>query len=166
MVLALQRKMLENDIFQAVVKNTPLISIDICLVHENKILLGMRNNEPLMGKWFTPGGRIFKNEAWQESMRRIIFSELGLSIDHLPDFKLMGVWDHFYKNSAFDKNISTHYVNLPHYCMLKEKPKLYKDRQHDNFLWFDLEEVACKSSFHQYMQSYASWLININKNDM
>lgn len=158
--------MLDSTIFKSVVKNTPLVSIDICLVCEGKILLGKRNNQPLKGEWFTPGGRIFKNEPWQECIRRIADSELGLVIDDLASFKLMGVWDHFYENSMMDDKLSTHYVNLPHYYNLSEVPKLSIDHQHDELLWFDLYQVAATAEFHEYMQSYASWLISASiKND-
>ena len=163
MVMAQQQRMLEPDIFKSIVKNAPLVSIDLCLIHDGKILLGKRANEPLKGKWFTPGGRILKNEPWQECMRRVAYSELGIEIDDLPSLILMGVWDHFYENSAMDENISTHYLNLPHYCILEEKPSLYIDQQHNDLKWFDLDEVADKNNFHEYMQSYASWLIKVDK---
>lgn len=159
-------EMLDSHTFRTVVENTPLVSIDICLVYDNKMLLGRRNNEPLKGQWFTPGGRILKNESWQDCLRRVAYSELGLSVDHTGGFNLMGVWDHFYQNSAFAKGISTHYVNLPHYSLLKEQPILTADDQHDNLSWFDLEEIKDDESFHIYTQSYASWLINLeNKYD-
>lgn len=155
--------MLEPDTFKNIVTNAPLVSIDICLVHKKKLLLGKRTNEPLKGKWFTPGGRILKNEPWQECMRRVAYSELGLVIEDLPSFTLMGVWDHLYENSVMDENISTHYVNLPHYCILEERPSLSIDQQHNDLKWFDLVEVAGKNGFHEYMESYASWLIKVDK---
>lgn len=155
--------MLETAIFKSIVKNSPLVSIDLCLIHNGKILLGKRTNEPLKGRWFTPGGRILKNEPWQECMRRVAYSELGLAIEDLPSFTLMGIWDHFYENSVMDENISTHYVNLSHYCILEERPSLFIDQQHDDLKWFDLDEVAGKNNFHEYMQIYAAWLIKEGK---
>ena len=155
MVLAQHLRMLEPDIFKSIVENAPLVSIDLCLVYDGKILLGKRTSEPLKGKWFTPGGRVLKNEPWQKCMRRVAYSELGLVIDDLPCLKLMGVWDHLYENSVMDENISTHYVNLPHYCILEERPSLSIDQQHNELKWFDLDEVAGKNNFHEYMQSYA-----------
>lgn len=35
--------------------------------------------------------RIFKNEPWQECIRRVVGSELGITIKDPTDFKLMGV---------------------------------------------------------------------------
>ena len=100
--------MLDSQTFQTIVQSTPLVSIDFCLVCKGQILLGKRNKEPLRGQWFTPGGRIQKNESWQNALRRIALSELGMFVENLDVFELMGVWDHFYPNSMFDNKMSTH----------------------------------------------------------
>jgi len=155
--------MLETDVFKTIVANAPLVSIDICLIHNNRILLGKRINEPLKGRWFTPGGRIFKNETLQECLRRVADFELGIAIEDLPRLKLMGAWDHLYENSFIDQKISTHYVNLPHYCILRNGIELTKDQQHSDLSWFDLKEVAENKNFHEYIQNYASLLINLGK---
>ena len=91
--------MLDVRTFSTIVKNTPLISIDLCLVYEGKILLCERKNEPLKGRWFTPGGRIYKIETWQSALLRIAQTELGLRNNKIEDFALMGIWDHFYNNT-------------------------------------------------------------------
>ena len=158
--MAQQPKILEPEAFKFIIENTPLVSIDLCLVHKGYILLGKRNNQPLKGEWFTPGGRVFKNEPWQGCIQRVARSELGLSIRDPFCFRLMGVWDHFYEDSAMDENISTHYINLPHYLCLSERPDFSTDQQHRCVSWFELEKVAGNDDFHEYMQAYSSWLIN------
>ena len=152
--------MLELSKFKAVVENTPLVSIDFCLIFKGQILLGKRENDPLKAEWFTPGGRIYKNETWQHALLRILKSELGLDKVVVEDFTLMGVWDHFYENSTVGQGISTHYVNLPHYAEFQSKPKLTLDDQHGEFKWFDLAVVSNDQKFHPYMRNYASWLLN------
>jgi colanic acid biosynthesis protein WcaH len=152
--------MLSDDSFKTIIKNTPLVSVDLCLVSQKKLLLCKRNNEPLKGIWFTPGGRIFKNETWQNSLLRIAKSELGLKDVSLDSFRLMGIWDHFYNNSAIDEDTSTHYVNLPHYALFDQCPVITLDSQHGEFEWFDLSVVANDSFFHSYMRGYAKWLIS------
>ena len=151
--------MLDVQTFKTVVENTPLVSIDLCLVCDGQVLLGKLNNDPLKGEWFTPGGRIHKNEAWQDALLRIAEVELGLSGIAVEVFALMGVWDHFYNNSAVDQNTSTHYVNLPHYAEFKSKPQIALDDQHAEFKWFDLAVVSSDEKFHLYMRNYADWLL-------
>ena len=152
--------MLDVLTFKAVVENNPLVSIDLCLVCDGQLLLGKRTNEPLKGEWFTPGGRIHKNETWQDALLRIAEAELGLSGIAVEGFALMGVWDHFYNNSAVDQGISTHYVNLPHYAEFKSRPQITLDDQHAEIEWFDLSVVAKDEKFHLYIRNYASWLLN------
>ncbi len=152
--------MLDVQTFKTVIKNTPLVSIDLCLICNGQILLGKRRNEPLKGIWFTPGGRIHKNETWQDALLRIAESELGLSGISVEEFELMCVWDHFYGNSAVDQDLSTHYVNLPHYAEFKSKPDITLDDQHGEFQWFDLAVVSSDEKFHPYMRNYAGWLLN------
>ena len=134
------------------------MSIDLCVICEGHLLLGKRSNEPLKGIWFTPGGRIYKNEKWRDSLQRVALTELGLSVSKLKSFTLMGVWDHFYPNSMYDQSISTHYVNLPHYLYLNEKPIIRGDYQHTEFNWFDLEVIVGDDTFHPYIRNYADWL--------
>ena len=142
------------------------MSIDLCLICDGQLLLGKRNNDPLKGEWFTPGGRNHKNEAWQDALLSIAAVELGLSDIAVEDFALMGMWDHFYKNSALDQNISTHYVNLPHYAWFQSEPEITLDNQHCEFRWFDLPVVSSDKKFHLYMREYATWLLdNIGNTD-
>ena len=151
--------MLDAKTFRTVIENTPLVSIDLCLICNGQILLGKRRNEPLKGIWFTPGGRIHKNETWQYALLRIVKAELGLCDTAVESFSLMGVWDHFYTNSAVDQGISTHYVNLPHYAEFKSRPQITLDDQHGEFKWFDLGVVSSDEKFHPYMRNYAGWLL-------
>jgi colanic acid biosynthesis protein WcaH len=160
----IEDSMLGAQTFKTVIENTPLVSIDLCLICNGQILLGKRRNEPLKGIWFTPGGRIYKNETWQHALFRIAEVELGLSDIAAENFELMGVWDHFYDNSALDQDISTHYVNLPHYAELKSKPQIILDEQHGEFKWFDLSAVSKDGESHTYIRNYANWLLNRKHN--
>ena len=101
--------MLDNKTFKIVVDSTPLISIDILLKMNDKFLLGKRINKPAQGYWFLPGGRIYKNETFKKAMTRIIKDELNIELKYAPKF--IGVYQHFYSDSAY-QNVSTHYVNL------------------------------------------------------
>ena len=154
--------MLDKNTFSIVLDNAPLVSIDLCLVWDSKLLLAKRNNDPLKGHWFTPGGRLNKNEPWQRGLERIAKLELGLDVNS-SKFNLMGVFDHFYSNSFLDENISTHYVNLPHYMIYDCCPTIQLDEQHDESNWFDIKELSYNKGTHKYMRKYANWLLNLEK---
>jgi len=156
--------MLDPKTFQIILDNAPLVSIDLCLVYDSSILLGKRNNMPLKGRWFTPGGRIFKNERWQDAIDRIAFNELGIQKDEELQFQIMGIWDHMYKDSIFGADHSTHYVNIPHYVFLDKKILIISDKQHSEFDWFDLNEINNENAFHSYMIDYAKFLTDVQSN--
>ena len=109
---------LSADTFTDACSALPLVSIDLMVTRPGcegeELLLGLRNNRPAQGWWFTPGGRIRKNEALHEAMQRIAASELNLQHTCLSGATLLGAWDHFYPDSAFSPAVSTHYVNLAH----------------------------------------------------
>ena len=71
----------------------------------------------------------------------------------------MGVWDHFYDNSAVSERISTHYVNLPHVWYVDDDLDLVVDDQHTAIRWFDLEGVSQSEEHHKYMNQYACWVL-------
>lgn len=124
--------------FTCAIAALPLVSIGLCVVCNGLLLLGKRNNRPAKGFLFTPGGRIRKNEALNVAFSRISGEELGLENYSLSQNMLMGVWDHFYNDSAFSDDVSTHYINLPYLCEIQ--PKMMKklllpkgrDQQHSD----------------------------------
>lgn len=115
--------LLPEPAFAAAVTALPLVSLDWVLTNPNgQLLLGQRLNAPARGWWFTPGGRIRKNEALVQAMQRVACDELGME-SQIADLwagraQLMGAWDHFYTDSAFSPQVSTYYVNLPHWLAL------------------------------------------------
>ena len=101
--------MLDDKTFKTVVDSAPLISIDILLKKDGKVLLGKRVKKPAQGYFFSTGGRINKNETIDNAMARIANNELNIELQSTPEF--IGMFEHFYADSIFN-DVSTHYVNL------------------------------------------------------
>ena len=83
---------------------------------------------------------------------------LGSSCIAVKDFSLMGIWDHFYNNSALEEETSTDYVNLSHCAELQLKLDITLDSQHsehNEFRWFDLSMVDKDEKFYFYVCNYA-----------
>jgi colanic acid biosynthesis protein WcaH len=57
--------MLDDQTFETVLSSTPLISIDLLVKKDNKILLGKRIKNPAQGYLFSIGGRVYKSETIQ-----------------------------------------------------------------------------------------------------
>src|SRR4051794_41167699 len=102
---------LKEDDFAHVVRNAPLISIDLVLRDpERNVLVGLRTNEPAKGFYFVPGGVIRKNETIKDAFERILLAETGCRA-LLSDARFIGVFEHFYEVSRFG-DYGTHYVVL------------------------------------------------------
>lgn len=149
---------LPEEQFKHVIASTPLVSIDLIVLHKQQVLLGKRINRPAQGFWFVPGGRICKNEPLAEAFLRLTQVELGLALDY-SQAKLLGAFDHFYSDSVFGEAPSTHYVALG---LLVEVPKsldeLPKD-QHAAFAWWSISDALSSSDVHQHTKDYLYTLL-------
>ncbi len=136
--------------FIKIIEHTPLVSIDFILKDDNKYLLGRRINKPAKNYFFTPGGRIYKNEKIKEAIERLMNEELNCKLDREPKF--IGVFEHFYNDSIFN-GISTHYVNIA-FQLDNFSPENLTLKQHDKYKWFTLEELMKDTSVHDYVKNY------------
>lgn len=151
--------LISQEAFSSACAALPLVSIDfVVYAKTGRVLLGLRNNAPAQGFWFTPGGRIRKNESHQLAMQRILTDELGQSIDLLEKALLMGVWDHFYSDSAFSHRISTHYVNLPYLLAVEKEFLPSHEPQHSQWMWVNVEDALCRTEIHPYAMAYIKWI--------
>tara|TARA_B110000116_G_scaffold257345_1_gene257418 strand:- start:19 stop:456 length:438 start_codon:yes stop_codon:yes gene_type:complete len=142
--------MLGDQIFKTVVDSTPLVSIDILLKKDNKVLLGRRVNKPAQGYFFSIGGRINKNETIDNAMARVALNELNIYLKSTPEF--IGVFEHFYDDSMYE-NVSTHYVNLAYEYEVEEIPNLPTE-QHSEYQWFSIDELLESKQVHKYTKDY------------
>jgi colanic acid biosynthesis protein WcaH len=73
----------------------------------------------------------------------------------------MGVWDHFYEDSAFSAEVSTHYVNLPHHVLRLPHPlhiNALPSDQHSAWRWQDVQAAGAADDVHPYLRVYAQWV--------
>ena len=144
--------MVNKDVFKLIVKNTPLISIDFLIKKENKYLLGKRINKPAKDYYFTIGGRIFKNETIENAKKRILKDEIGYELKH-DKAHFLGVFEHFYDDSVFGDEISTHYINLAYELKINDLKEILK-AQHSEYIWLSKEEILTRDNVHKYVKNY------------
>jgi len=142
--------MLDDQTFEAVISSTPLISIDLLVKKDNKILLGKRINKPAQGYLFSIGGRVYKNETIDSAMMRIASNELNISLKLTPSF--IGVFEHFYDDSIYE-DVSTHYVNLAYEIEIEGTLNLPSE-QHNEYQWLTIDELLKSKQVHQYVKDY------------
>jgi colanic acid biosynthesis protein WcaH len=69
---------IEPKLYDKIKKSMPLPCVDLLVTHKGHLLLMLRNNEPRKDLWFTPGGRIHRNESLTEAVKRVLSEETGL----------------------------------------------------------------------------------------
>lgn len=146
---------LEKEQFKQLVEYGVLFSIDLVVLdNHNRILLGKRVNRPAQGYWFVPGGRVYKNELLSQAFKRICHSELGQECDYHQAW-LLGLYDHFYQDSVFGDDISTHYVNAPYLIKLNEvKLDKLPTEQHRDYRWQNINEIEQDDTVHKYSKIF------------
>ena len=142
---------LSDQTFKTVVNSTPLISIDLLVKKDNKILLGKRINKPAQGYFFSIGGRVYKNESIQQATARIAKDELNISLKLTPRF--IGVFEHFYDDGIY-KDISTHYINLAYEVDINNDILNLPIEQHNEYQWLTIDELLESKQVHKYVKDY------------
>lgn len=144
---------LSQETFCAIINNAPLISIDLIVKNpQGRVLLGKRNNPPAKNFWFVVGGRIRKNETFHQAFTRLTMQELGEPFS-LDQANFIAHYQHFYDDSIFGDNISTHYVVLA-YELVVDNLKDLPIEQHSRYQWFDIDELLKNNEVHQYTKDY------------
>jgi colanic acid biosynthesis protein WcaH len=148
-------KKLSRDELAEVVKNAPLVSIDLVVKNsQGRILVGLRKNEPAKSFWFVPGGRILKDERIAEAFERIAYDELGIR----PAFEgagFLGVFEHLYPSNFTEKeDFSTHYVVLAYEIRTGKAALNLPDDQHSEYKWLSKESLDKEPNVHPYTKPY------------
>lgn len=150
---------LDLSTFATVVENTPLISIDMIIRNSNgEVLLGRRLNAPARGFWFTPGGRIYKNETMTDAFTRIIHDETGLTYP-ITDATFIGTFEHFYEDSAMSPDISTHYIVLAYEItadidLSTNRYPLPTNDQHGDYRFVSVDQLMDDPQVHTHVKWY------------
>jgi colanic acid biosynthesis protein WcaH len=71
----------------------------------------------------------------------------------------LGLYDHFYDDSVFGEEVSTHYINAPYLIELSETDTLnLPSEQHRQYRWVKIEDLACDDSIHRYSKVFLDYL--------
>ena len=146
---------LDPKTFLDVVKNTPLVSVDLIVYRPNgDVLLGYRKNKPAQNTWFVPGGKIVKDERISEALQRIARAELGLEPTPIQA-RFKGVYEHLYPDNFSGKpGISTHYVVLAYEIHLLKESAIKGDEQHTQIKWWSISDLLAAPDVHSNTKAY------------
>ncbi len=126
---------IQPKLYDKIKKTMPLPCVDLLVTHKKSLLLMLRNNEPGKDLWFTPGGRIHRNETLTEAVKRVLHEETGLQPTNITQISTMShMWPQVH-------TVTTYYgveVNTD-----KVKP----DEQHREYKWSNTME----DDLHPYL---------------
>lgn len=146
--------MLPLETFKCIIKNTPLVSIDLVVYNpKGEVLLGKRNNRPAQDNWFVPGGRILKDESMVDAFKRLTLNELGVKLT-MSDAQLIGPFDHFYTDNLTGDDFSTHYVALGYRLTVDDALLALPTDQHNDYNWFSVEQLLEHPQVHEHTRWY------------
>jgi mutator protein MutT len=111
-------------LYDQIVKCLPIVSVEAVIVKDNALLFLKRNNEPVKGEWWFPGGRIQKGESLEQTLCREIKEETGLEI---IDHQLVNVY-----SRVFPKR---HDITIVYLCKCKEN-KIKLNNEHSKYEFF------------------------------
>lgn len=82
-----------SDLYEQILGQMPIPCVDLLVLDDDdNVLMLLRRNEPAMGQWWFPGGRVLKLESRREAAERKLEEECGLrssSWEELGTFDLL-----------------------------------------------------------------------------
>lgn len=141
---------IEHNIYKTIIEHSIINTIDVIFINKhNQILLWLRNNKPLQGVYYIPGGRRYKNELIMDSVTRKMKEELWLDIN-IEKLAFLWIYDDIFENSMF-AGIWSHYSTITYTYRLTEQEETnieINDNQHTHIIFFDIED----SSLHKMVK--------------
>jgi len=105
---------IDEKLYAKIIHSIPVVTVDLVIfnLEKNKVLLFKRNNEPLKDNYYTPGGRVNKNETLNNAIIRKSKEELGIDIE-INNLQYCGMMEEFFETTKFEKvSNGTHHINI------------------------------------------------------
>lgn len=135
-----------DDEWESIVRNVPIVSVDLVVLTDDGLVLAKRTNEPAKGEWFVPGGRVRKGERLEDAVHRVAREELGIEVEIIES---LGAYEHLYPESDVDGSGGKHYL-ANGFVVRAESRKFTIDDQHETIRVFEdpLKDI------HPYVRGY------------
>lgn len=132
--------------WRTIVKNVPIVSVDLVVLDDGGVVLGKRQNRPAKGEWFVPGGRVYKHERLEDAVHRIAREELGVKVEIV---ERLGAYEHLYHDAELDGVSGKHYL-ANGFVVKTDGGEVNRDDQHTEMRVF--EETP--DDLHEYVEAY------------
>ena len=130
-----QNNWIDEPLYLKIKEKMPISCVDLLIVHDGKLLLMLRNNEPGKDLWFTPGGRIYKNEVLRDAIKRVLKKETGLESTNITQTGTMcHIWPMVHTVTTY-------------YTMKVDSNQIQLNSEHRDYRW--IEEI--EKDLHPYL---------------
>lgn len=140
------RRKIPEKIYKEIHRSLPVVCTDIVVTDGKKFLLVKRINEPEAGRWWFPGGRVFKNELFKEAALRFLKRETGLK-GSAPKF--LGFYEYLSAPGYFH-GINAHTILFVFKIKVPANSKFRLDEQSSDAKWFS----RISPSWHPYLRRF------------
>ena len=110
---------IDEPLYSRIKEIMPIPTVDL-VTHRGRLLLMLRNNEPAKDQGFTPGGRILRGETIDETVRRVLQEETGLTPEKITR---IGIMEHIWP--------MTHTVTILHRVDIADNTVTMNDEHSD-----------------------------------
>lgn len=137
-----------SDLYNQILTYLPIACVDIAIVSKGSILLVKRNDMPVKGEWWLPGGRVNKYETMRQTAKRKAIEEVGL---HCHIGPIIHTAETIFQDGP--NGIPVHSINSCFMLYPVDSISEVKiDEHHSDFDWFDF--IA--SGLHPYVKTCLS----------
>eukprot|EP00128_Syssomonas_multiformis_P007916 Colp12_sorted_trinity150504_noHs@12520 len=138
-------KLVPKELYGHFVDLMPIVCIDVVARRpDGKILLILRDNEPLKGVFFLPGGRMLRGETFFQAAERKLKEETGVVAKAI---QVLDVRNTFFTHSEWQTRIGTQTVNLIVLLELNAEQSVQLDGLHSAHKWVDEAEAEKEDTY-------------------
>jgi colanic acid biosynthesis protein WcaH len=122
---------IDKDLYRQIVQIIPISCIDLVVANDDgQVLLAKRTNEPAIGEWWFPGGRVHYLETRVDAAFRKLREECRLESDQLVE---LGTFDVIVERS--DNSGKSHSITTLYFARVGQHQKFTLDSQNSEAEW-------------------------------
>ena len=119
-----ENEKIPSSLYELIVDVLPIASVEAVIVQDDSLLFLRRNNNPVKGQLWFPGGRIRKGETFEETLIREVKEETGLQ---LIESKLVNVYSRIFNER--------HDITIVYICKCKPD-NITLNNEHSEYKYF------------------------------
>jgi len=115
---------IKEHLYKEIIKNVPILCIDLIIMYQDQYLLVKRKESPLKGEWWVPGGRVQIGETVEATAKRKLIEELDLVLD--GSVELVGMYEDVFSESSLGVHVYQT-MSIVFRVILKDAPSINID---------------------------------------